>query len=158
MTPTRSPVVEHAIDVRCSAAHAFTVFTERIADWWPLDTHSLGAGMEDHAAVACVVEPRVGGRMYEVLDDGREFAWARVGAWQPGVLLALDWNPSLEPRPSTRVEVRFTGTGPDTCRVELTHGGFEAWGQPTATRDSYEAGWARSLALYRTAAEGSTST
>jgi len=153
----RSPVVEHAIDVRCSAPHAFTVFTERISDWWPLATHSFGAGMDDHEAVACVVEPRVGGRVYEVLDDGRELGWGRVTAWQPGALLALDWNPSLEPRPYTRVEVRFVATGPNTCRIELSHGGFEAWAQPAASRDSYDAGWARSLELFAAVANISTS-
>src|SRR5262249_21372083 len=95
--PTRmsTPVVARAVDMRCSAAHAFTVFTDRIADWWPLGTHSFGAGMDGCDAVSCVVEPAVGGRIYEVLDDGRELEWGRVVAWEPGARVALDWNPSL---------------------------------------------------------------
>ena len=106
-----------------------------------------------------MLEPRVGGRLYEVLDDGRELAWGRVVAWEPG---AFCWRSTgirrWSQRPFTRVEVRFTGTGPEACRVELTHGGFEAWGRPTATRDSYEAGWAQPLGAFRAAAEFSSST
>jgi hypothetical protein len=153
MSTMGTVTVERSIDVRCSAEHAFTVFTDRIADWWPLATHSLGAGMDDHDAVSCVLEPRAGGRLYEVLDDGRELAWGRVVAWEPGAFLALDWNPSLEQQPFTRVEVRFTATGPEACRVELTHRGFEAWERPSATRDSYDAGWGLTLGQFQRAAE-----
>jgi hypothetical protein len=145
MSATTGPVVVKAVEVRCSAAHAFEVFTARIADWWPLATHSLGAGLDDRDAVSCAVEPRVGGRIYEVLDDGGEFEWGRVVGWRPGELLALDWNPSLTARPPTRVEVRFTATGADTCQVELTHRGFEAWVDAADDRDSYDAGWAGTL-------------
>jgi len=148
-----TPVVARAVDMRCSAAHAFTVFTDRIADWWPLGTHSFGAGMDGCDAVSCVVEPAVGGRIYEVLDDGRELEWGRVVAWEPGARVALDWNPSLEQRPYTRVDVRFIAAGPDACRVELTHSGFEAWPRPDASRDDYDAGWGRLLELLRGAAQ-----
>ena len=154
MTAMAGPTVERAVEVRCSAAHAFTVFTARIADWWPLATHSLGAGMDDREAVSCAIEPHVAGRVYEVLDDGRELEWGRVVEWRPDELLALDWNPSLTARPYTRVEVRFTPTGADACRVELTHRGFEVWDRAAETRDSYDNGWGRSLALFVAAAEG----
>jgi hypothetical protein len=158
MSATDTPVVERTIDLRCSADHAFTMFTARMTDWWPLATHSFGAGMDDHEAVACVLEPHVGGRLYEVLDDGRAFDWGRVVVFAPGELVAFDWNPSLERRPYTRVEVRFTATGRDSCRVELTHRGFEAWAQPSAARDSYDEGWGHSLALFGAVAESSSST
>lgn len=158
MSTMSTPAVERAIDVRCSADHAFTVFTDRIADWWPLATHSLGAGMADHDAVSCVLEPRVGGRLYEVLDDGRELAWGAVVAWEPGAFVALDWNPSLVERPFTRVEVRFTETGPEACRVALTHRGFEVWERPLETRESYEVGWAEPLGEFQRVAESSSST
>jgi hypothetical protein len=152
MSATTGPVVLQGIDVQCSAAHAFEVFTARVADWWPLATHSFGAGMDDREAVACAIEPHVGGRVYEVLDDGRELEWGRVVEWRPGELLALDWNPSLTARPYTRVEVRFAAAGADACRVELTHRGFEAWADPAEARESYDAGWAGSLRRFAAAA------
>ena len=93
------------------------------------------------------------GRDYEVVDDGRELEWGRVVEWRPGELLAVDWNPSLTARPYTRVEVRFAVTGADACRVEVTHRGFEAWADAARTRDSYDAGWARTLQLFAAAAQ-----
>ena len=153
MTATTHPAVEHGIDVRCSADHAFTVFTDGIATWWPLHRHSIGAGLEGRTAVGCVIEPRVGGRVYEVLDDGTQLDWGRVTAWQPGRLLALDWSPSVTPRPYTEVEVRFTPAGADACRVDVTHRGWELLEHPAEARASYDQGWPTTLELVRTAAE-----
>ncbi len=119
MTTTSLPAVEHGIDLRCSADHAFTVFTERMATWWPLHLHSIGAGLDGRTAVDCVIEPRVGGRVYEVLENGTQLDWGRVVTWQPGALLELDWNPSLTQRPYTQVEVRFRRVADDACRVEV---------------------------------------
>jgi uncharacterized protein YndB with AHSA1/START domain len=152
-TPT-IPAIQHGIDVRASADHAFTVFTARMATWWPLHLHSIGAGMDDRTAVGCAIEPRLGGRIYEVLDDGTELDWGRVVAWEPGRRVALDWNPSTEPRPYTRVEVRFTPTGSGTCRVDLTHSGWEAIDRAAEVRGSYDSGWPRTLALLAAAAAG----
>ena len=102
MTGFTIPAVERSIDLRCSADHAFTVFTDRIATWWPLDRHSIAAYLDGRTAVDCVIEGRVGGRVYEVLDGGSQLDWGRVAQWEPGRLLELDWNPSLETRPYTR--------------------------------------------------------
>ena len=153
MTTTSLPAVEHGIDLRCSADHAFTVFTERIATWWPLHLHSIGAGLEGRTAVDCVIEPGPGGRVYEVLENGTQLDWGRVVAWQPGRLLELDWNPSLTTRPYTTVTVRFTPAGDDACRVDVTHRGWELLEQPAEARASYDEGWPVTLELVRTAAE-----
>ena len=145
MTATSFPAVEHGIDLRCSADHAFTVFTEQIATWWPLHLHSIGAGLDGRTAVGCVIEPVTGGRVYEVLENGTQLDWGRVVTWQPGRLLELDWNPSLTTRPYTQVAVRFTPTGDGACRVEVTHSGWELLEQPAAARESYDAGWPLTL-------------
>jgi DNA-binding transcriptional ArsR family regulator/uncharacterized protein YndB with AHSA1/START domain len=153
MTATSLPAVQHGVDLRCSADHAFTVFTERIATWWPLHQHSIGAGLEGRTAVDCVIEPRVGGRIYEVLENGTQLDWGRVVTWQPGRLLELDWNPSLTQRPYTHVEIRFKATGDGTCRIDVTHHGWEVLEQPGEARESYDAGWPVTLQLLRAAAE-----
>jgi len=153
MTGFTIPAVERSIDLRCSADHAFTVFTDRIATWWPLDRHSIAAYLDGRTAVDCVIEGRVGGRVYEVLDGGSQLDWGRVAQWEPGRLLELDWNPSLETRPYTRVEVRFTPTGDHACRVAVVHDGWEVMPDPAAARESYSSGWAQTLQLLATAAE-----
>lgn len=153
MTATTIPAVERRIDLRCSADHAFATFTDRIATWWPLERHSIGAGMEGRSAVGCAIEGHVGGRIYEVLDDGTELAWGLVVTWEPGRLLELDWNPSTTVRPYTRVTLRFTPTGEHACRVEVEHRGWERLEQPAEARASYDEGWGATLELLRAAAE-----
>ncbi len=61
------PLVK-SITVPIPPEQAFTPFTDEIAAWWPLATHSVAAAR----AVRCVFEARPGGRIYEVRDDGFE--------------------------------------------------------------------------------------
>ena len=90
-----------------------------------------------------MIEPAAsGGRVYEVLENGTQLDWGRVTAWQPGRLLELDWNPSLETAPVHEVEIRFTPAGDDACRVEVTHDGWEvlAAARPRRARRTTRAG------------------
>ena len=86
---TVEPIVKRA-EVDCSVEHAFRTFTERLDTWWPLHTHSVAAYMTDGArrAVSARLEPRVGGRLYETMDDGTEGFWAEGTAWEPPHRLA----------------------------------------------------------------------
>ena len=81
-------IVRKAITVRCSVEHAFRTFTEGIDSWWPLATHSLG----EARATRAVLEPRAGGRLYEVWDDGSVHAWGTIVAWEPPNRLAVSWR------------------------------------------------------------------
>ena len=58
---------------------AFRVFTERLANWWPARTHSVGHERVD----TIVLEGHVGGRFYERLDDGTEHEWGEITTWDP---------------------------------------------------------------------------
>ena len=66
----------------------FELFTQRMGEWWPLDSHSVGG--ED--AVDARVDPGVGGRVYEVTREGVEHDWARITGWEPGERIVLDWH------------------------------------------------------------------
>lgn len=116
---------------------AFALFTERIAEWWPTSTHSIGGD-----AVAGVrFEGRVGGRVVEVHADGSEHAWADVLAWDPPRRLVLSWHPSDEPVAASRLEVRFRVAGAGT-ELLLEHGGWEELGaRGGELRESYDTGW-----------------
>ena len=62
------PMIEpEVVDVTIQRypAKAFELFTSRLADWWPLDTHSLGAS-EKKIPATVIMEPHTGGRIYEV--------------------------------------------------------------------------------------------
>ena len=120
---------------------AFELFTARVSSWWPVRTHSYGG--EDVTDV--VIEPHVGGRVYEVTAAGEQ-DWASVLAWEPPGRLLLDWQ--IGEARGTEVEVTFEPEGPGS-RVVLEHRGFAG----DTPRDNYSSGWDVVLAPFVTAAK-----
>jgi uncharacterized protein YndB with AHSA1/START domain len=141
--------VEKRVSVALSQREAFDLFTAEMATWWPLQTHSIAG---DKAA-SCVFEGRVGGRLYEVAEDGTEGLWATVAEWDPPGRFVLNWHPGRGSETAQSVEVVFGVEGESTS-VELTHTGWEAAGERAAElRASYEPGWDETLGRFVTAAE-----
>lgn len=129
MSTVALDAIRKTVLVDFAPAEAFELFTTRIASWWPVGTHSLGG--DDVTDV--VMEPRPGGRIYEVTATGEQ-DWGRVLDWDPPSRVLLDWQVG-EAR-DTEAEVRFSAEGRGT-RVELEHRGF---GTPDP-RERYEGGW-----------------
>ncbi|MEZ5751362.1 MAG: SRPBCC domain-containing protein [Paracoccaceae bacterium] len=134
------PIVK-TIDVPCSPAHAFNVFANRIADWWPLDGHAASAAA-GKAALGVTVEPRVGGRVFETMHDGAIDLWGEVLTYVPGEGLSFTWHPGNNKAHPTHVSVSFAAVANGACRVTLTHSGWEAWADRAADmRENYNKGW-----------------
>ena len=130
------------IEVACDAAMAFTVFTEKIATWWPLDKNSLSA-MEGKVAQSLSIEPSIGGKIIEIAHDGSPHIWGTVTRFDPGKRLTLDWvlasSADIEP---TIVDVKFIDIGNGRARVELTHDNWQGHGDNAQNhRDNYNQGW-----------------
>ena len=137
--------VRRSVHVEVPPDVAFRVFTERLADWWPLATHS---GYERDAATVGFVA----GRLVEVSRSGEENVWGKVTAWEPPGRVVFTWNPNLDKGGDTEVEVRFTANGAGT-NVELEHRAWEALGgRARRTRENYETGWVPVLDRYVAAA------
>jgi uncharacterized protein YndB with AHSA1/START domain len=135
--------VRKSVVVNCSPEQAFELFTERKTEWWPYETHA--ASGEKPAEV--IYEPRVGGRVYDRLNDGRENQWGTVLAWEPPHRVAIEWNVNPE-NPVTELEVRFMPEG-DGTRVELEHRGWERYGEAAQESfGSYNSGWDFVLGRY----------
>ena len=129
--------VRKSVTVNLPPEDAFALFTEGLATWWPLDSHSVYAEEAD----TCVLEPRVGGRMYERTGDGRESVWAEVVEWQPPTRILLNWHAARGPETAQEVEIWFRPVTGGTT-VELEHRRWERLGDGAAeVRDSYEPGW-----------------
>src|SRR4051794_6519920 len=138
--------VRRSIVVAAPIERAFHVFTAEYATWTPPEHHLIG----DSPLADVVLEPREGGRWYEVVQDGRECDWGRVLAWEPPHRVVLSWQitpqftPEPDPERASEVEVRFVAEADDRTRVELEHRGFERHGegfeQTRAAVDS-EGGW-----------------
>lgn len=132
--------IRKSIEVRCDAAKAFEIFTERTATWWPLETNTVSA-MQGAAAQAVTIEPRVGGRLYETMANGDEMVWGSVRALETGKRIVLSWHIGVPEAQATEVEVRFTPTGAGATRVDLEHRGWEAMEGGEGARDSFASGW-----------------
>jgi uncharacterized protein YndB with AHSA1/START domain len=133
------PPVVKAVSVRAAPARAFAFFVGDIARWWPLAQMHTGPDPVD-----CVIEPRVGGRVFERAADGGETQWGTVIAYDPPHRLSFSWVVGLSAETAQRIDLRFTPEGGGT-RVELTHSGWEKLGdaaKAAALRERYDGGWA----------------
>ena len=141
--------IRKQIVVNATPEHAFHVFTEHHGDWWPLETHHIGA----QPAVTAMIEPKIGGRWGERAADGTESVWGRVVAWEPPSRLMLTWEIDGEWKHddalSTEVEIRFVPEGTSQTRVEFEHRLLEQYG-PNAhfMRAPMDAGWSSFLDLF----------
>jgi hypothetical protein len=123
--------------VACSAADAFDMWTLGTSMWWP-KAHTISG--ERDAAV--VIEPRLGGRIFERTRSGEEFVWGRITGWQRPHAFTYRWHISTPPEQATEVEVRFTGQDNSTTLVEIEHRGFEQLGAEGETRrEGNRVGW-----------------
>lgn len=138
------PVVK-TLQVRIPVEAAFRLLTEGFGRWWPLDSHSVS--LEE--AAACTLEAEAGGRIYEVHQDGRQFEWGRVLAWEPPHRLVFTWHPGRDAESGQEVEVTFQSE-PGGTRVVLEHRGWEHLGErAAAVRQNYVSGWDIVLGKYQ---------
>jgi uncharacterized protein YndB with AHSA1/START domain len=135
-------VIQKSAVVSATPEKAFEVFTEGIATWWPIETHSVQAmGKEAGAPETVIFETGPTGRVYERMTSGEEAHWANVTAWEPPNRLVLEWKVNPDAVAPTEIEVRFTPEGEGT-RVDLEHRGFEALGKDAEEgHKGYSQGW-----------------
>lgn len=127
---------------------AFAVFTQKIGSWWPHETHSTG---KEHTETV-IIEGEVGGRLYEVIDDGTEHDWGAVLVWDPPHQVTLSWFVERGSEIYTEVDVTFEATDDGTV-ISLEHRNWERLGQPgIELREQYNDGWDPVMALYEKAA------
>lgn len=124
------------VELDCPPEHAFATWTERFAQWWP-PSHTVSGDPE-----AVVLEPRLGGRIFERTDDGREIDWGEITRWDPPHALAYLWHIRRDRADATDVEVRFVPAGSARTRLEIVHSGWERLGaEAERWRDANRGGW-----------------
>jgi uncharacterized protein YndB with AHSA1/START domain len=126
-TPDLSPIVRSAL-IRCTPSVAFEFYTARMAEWWPLETHSIG----HESATGVTIDPGVGGRIVETNANG-EALWGTVVAWDPPARVVHSWHPGRGVDQATEVEVTFESEGDET-RVTIEHRGWHKLGADAAER------------------------
>ena len=79
-------------EVNAPIDRAFRVFTARMGEWWAKDfSINRGSPQKD-----VIIEPRAGGRWYEVAEDGTECPWGRVLEWNEPRRVVLAWQINAE--------------------------------------------------------------
>jgi uncharacterized protein YndB with AHSA1/START domain len=139
-----TPLVK-TVTVGADRSRAFELFTEHLARWWPLGTHSVGRD----EAVSVTMATAVGGEIVETTRAGDRHVWGTVTTWGPPDLVGFTWHPGQDPAQGTHVTVRFHDVAGGT-EVELTHEGWGLRPDGPRARTSYDAGW--ELVLGRLAA------
>lgn len=121
------------VSVRVGAPplRAFKVFTEEIGEWW---TSNPLFQLTPDGDGYLRFEPRKGGRLIAILENGNEFEVGRITVWQPGERLALTWRQAtFAPDQTTELEVRFEAIRDET-RVTVEHRGWNAIPEDHAAR------------------------
>ena len=150
-TVTIAPV-RKSIRVSGSRDHAFEVFTSGLGRWWPRK-----ATVDKSPLKTAVIEPRLGGRWYELSEDGSQADVGKVLVWEPPHRLVIAWQidghwqyePDLVK--ASEVEVRFTREADGSTRVDLEHRHLDRHGADGAairTAIDSEGGWAGLLAMF----------
>ena len=110
--------IVHERFLRCSAQHAFAVYTGRIGEWWDAN---YSANAETLRAVT--IEPRVGGRVFATHEDLGEHDWGEVTVWEAGERFAHTFTLAQDPQAPSEVRVEFADDG-DGCDLRFAHGGW----------------------------------
>jgi hypothetical protein len=133
-----------AFEVDCPPERAFALWTERISTWWPADHTASG-----EAGVTVVLEPGIGGRLFERTPEGEEIPWGEVTLWDPPHRLGYLWHLRADRADATDVEIAFVAQPDGTTRVEVEHRGWERLGDRGATwRARNERGWSTLIPHY----------
>jgi uncharacterized protein YndB with AHSA1/START domain len=144
--------VRHEVVVDLPQEQAFWTFTDldRIK---PREHNMLAVPIEQ-----TVLEPRVGGDIYDRGVDGSTCRWGRVLAFEPPHTIAFswdigpDWQVATDLTRTSEVEVTFTAEDEDRTRVTLVHrhldrhgAGWESMREGVDIHD----GWPLYLARYQ---------
>lgn len=138
-----------SFEIACPQEHAFDVWTNRLSSWWPKG-HSASGDPD----TTVVLEPRLGGRIFERTPDGTEIDWGEITSWSPPERLEYLWHIQHDRRDATVVEITFVGLGEGRTRLDIVHSGWERLGADGAAwREANSGGWNALVPSFTEAAE-----
>jgi uncharacterized protein YndB with AHSA1/START domain len=148
----QNAVVKRTLHLEVPIEKAFQVFTQRMGHWWPASHHVGGTPFKD-----ILIDPKQGGRWYEINADGAECIWGTVVAYEPPKKVVLSWH--LQPdwsfngdiAKASEVALEFVAEGPEKTRVEFEHRHLERHGagwEKMREQVGSEGGWPMILAEY----------
>ena len=143
------PPLRLSFEIKCPTEHAFEVWTTRLSSWWP-----KGHSASGHPDTVVMLEPHLGGRIFERTPDGTEIDWGQITAWDPPHRLGYLWHIARDRRDATDVELTFVDLGDAGTRLDIVHSGWERLGdEGSSWRDANTNGWASMIPGFVAAAE-----
>ena len=152
VVPMTRPPIRQSIMVPSNREHTFEVFTGRLAEWWPLVPFSSNG----ERVQTVTLDPKDGGRVVEIWDDGTEIEWGELLEWSPPERFCMTWNITGTP---TEVEIEFTEVAAGLTRVELEHRGWENLSEAELAADcgvpggyyggAFNTGWSHILNAFK---------
>jgi uncharacterized protein YndB with AHSA1/START domain len=138
-----------SFEIQCPPEHAFEVWTTRVSSWWPKGHSTSGDPGTD-----VVLEPRLGGRLFERTPDGTEIDWGEITIWSPPLRLGYLWHIRRDRNDATDVELTFVDLGNGTTRLDIVHTGWERLGtEGPSWREANTSGWNGLIPSFVRAAE-----
>ena len=135
-------------DVACPPEQTFELWTARTSTWWPT-THTVSAA----SGLEVIIEPGVGGRIYERTPEGEEHDWGLVTRWEPPDRIAYLWHLRQDRGDATEVEIKFAASQSDGTTVSIEHRGWERLGaRGPQRREANQDGWGGLLPHFQAAA------
>lgn len=110
--------IAHRYEVSCSAERAFSVYVNRIGEWWHPTYTANPATLE-----GVTIEPGAGGRIYATHTDLGDIDWGRVTLWEPPGRLVHTFALAQSQDHPSEVSVSFAPQRAG-CRVDFEHGGW----------------------------------
>lgn len=142
MDPIRKEVV-----VEASQETTFTVFTEKIDQWWPKELHVGKAPLTES-----ILEAKPAGRWYSTHEDGSQVTIGHIITWDPFGHLVLAWqingNFIYDPNLISEIEVNFIAEGPTRTRVQLEHRDLDKLRGGVKVIEEMDKGWSYILSRY----------
>jgi uncharacterized protein YndB with AHSA1/START domain len=140
--------INQSVVVSVSPDRAFELFTSRMTEWW-----FTGEGIGPRPFKQLVLEPRQGGRWFEVAEDGVETDWGEVLEWDRPARLVLAWRIDrswkFDPALETSLELTFQAVDPGSTRVRLEHRNLERLGKSgRKTVETMREGWGKLLGRF----------
>jgi uncharacterized protein YndB with AHSA1/START domain len=135
-------------DVGSPLEQTFELWTARTSSWWPT-THTVSA----QPGVEVIIEPGVGGRIFERTPEGEEHDWGQVTVWEPPSRISYLWHLRQNREDATEVEITFAASKGEGTTVAIVHRGWDRLGtRAQEGREANRHGWAGVLTPFQAAA------
>jgi uncharacterized protein YndB with AHSA1/START domain len=123
-----------ALRIAAPPGRVFDAFTAEIGQWWRPNALFPSS---DRQPGRLAMQPGVGGRVTETLDDGQVVEIGRILIWEPPRRLVFTWRPtSFGPDQETEVRVGFEPVN-EGSRVVVEHLGWDSIPPEHAARHGF---------------------